>query len=146
MRLTMRTNLAMRSLMFCGVNTDRVVRKAEIARACNASENHLGVVIHKLSQSGFLHTVRGRNGGVTLSRPSADICIGDVARTFEAGVPFTECFEGGENECPIVDHCRLRGALGRALAAFYAELDKVYLSDLTKGNSGLAQLLQLSDA
>ena len=32
MRLTTRTNLAMRTLMFCAVNPDRVVRKAEIAQ------------------------------------------------------------------------------------------------------------------
>jgi len=143
MRLTMRTNLAMRSLMFCAVNPGKIVRKAEIAQYCNASENHLGLVIHKLSQSGFLHTVRGRNGGVRLSRPAEDICIGDVCREFEASVPFTECFEGGDNECPIVACCELRGVLGRALAAFYGELDKVQLSDLTKGNTGLAHMLAL---
>jgi len=44
MRLTMRTNLAMRTLMFCAVNPGRTVRKAEIASYCNASENHLGLV------------------------------------------------------------------------------------------------------
>jgi len=43
-RLTMRTNLAIRSLMFCTVNTDRLVWKAEIVSAYNASENHLGVI------------------------------------------------------------------------------------------------------
>lgn len=43
-RLTMRTNLAMRSLMFCTVHTDRLVQKAEIASACNASENDFGVI------------------------------------------------------------------------------------------------------
>ena len=39
MRLTVRTNLAMRALMFCAINADRTVRKAEIAAACNSSEN-----------------------------------------------------------------------------------------------------------
>ncbi len=146
MRLTMRTNLAMRSLMFCAVNPGRIVRKSEIAEYCHASENHLGLVIHKLSQSGFLHTVRGRNGGVRLSRPAEDICIGDVCREFEASVPFTECFEGGENDCPIVACCKLRGVLKTALDAFYAELDKVQLSDLTAGNAGLSRLLALEDA
>lgn len=143
MRLTMRTNLAMRSLMFCAVNQSRYVRKAEIAAYCNASENHLGLVIHKLSQAGFLHTVRGRNGGMELARPPEEICVGDVCRVFEANVPFTECFEGGDNACPIAGCCRLRGVLGKALEAFYAELDKVQLSDLTRGNTGLERLLEL---
>jgi hypothetical protein len=53
MRLTDRTKLALRRLMFCAVNKGRTVRKAEIAEACNASRNHLAQVIHKLSQAEY---------------------------------------------------------------------------------------------
>lgn len=143
MRLTVRTNLAMRVLMFCAVNPGRMVKKSEIAANCNASENHLGVVISRLGQTGFLATTRGRNGGIRLSRPASAIAVGDVFRTFEAGVPFAECFSAAENTCPIRDCCKLRGALGTALAAFYAELDQVTLGDLTCGNTGLHRLLEL---
>jgi Rrf2 family nitric oxide-sensitive transcriptional repressor len=146
MRLTMRTNLAMRTLMFCAVNPGRTVRKAEIASYCNASENHLGLVIHKLSQAGFLHTVRGRNGGVMLNDAAEKISVGRVARVFEASVPFAECFSENENQCPIKDCCRLRTALSGALEAFYAELDKLTLDDLTRGNSGLTKLLEIEPA
>lgn len=59
MRLTTRTNLAMRTLMFCAVNPDRTVRKHEIAEACNASENHLAQVVNTLAQRGFVDTQRG---------------------------------------------------------------------------------------
>ena len=50
MRLTTRTNLAMRTLMYCAVNTGRNIRTSEVARATNASENHLGQVINTLGQ------------------------------------------------------------------------------------------------
>ncbi|MDZ4134641.1 MAG: hypothetical protein U1D06_03475, partial [Paracoccaceae bacterium] len=46
MRLTTRTNLAMRTLMFCAVNDGRIVRKHEVAEACNATENHLIPIAH----------------------------------------------------------------------------------------------------
>jgi len=141
MRLTTRTNLAMRTLMYCAVHSDRIVRKSEIACQCNASENHLGLVIHKLSQSGFLTTLRGRNGGMKLSRPAAEISVGGVCREFEACVPFAECFSETENECPLASSCRLQGHLKRALEAFYAELDKISVADLTRDNDGLAELL-----
>lgn len=143
---TMRTNSAMRSLIIGAINTVQIVRQAEIARAYSASKNHLGLVVNELSQSDFLNTVRGKNGGVTISHLLSGTCISDVARTFKASCRFAECFEGGENECRIVDQSRLRNALGRAVGAIYAELNKVYLSDLTKGNAGLTQLLELSDA
>ncbi|MEH7826993.1 RrF2 family transcriptional regulator [Gemmobacter denitrificans] len=144
MRLTTRTNLAMRTLMFCAVNPGRVVRKAEIASACNASENHLAQVIHLLAQKGFLHTVRGRAGGLMLGRGVDDIRVGDVFRTFESALPFTECFAGGGNSCPLVKCCRLKCALAEAVEAFYATLDRLSLRDMVDGNCELEGLLKVA--
>lgn len=146
MRLTTRTNLAIRTLMFCAVNSDRVVRKVDVARACNASTNHLGLVINLLGHHGFISTARGRNGGIRLARPPVAVSIGAVCRKLEAEVPFAECFPGGENQCPLKSCCRMRGALRDAVEAFYRSLDTVTLADLTEGNSGLTRLLALDDA
>ncbi|WP_368184304.1 Rrf2 family transcriptional regulator [Aestuariibius sp. HNIBRBA575] len=142
MRLTVRTNLAMRVLMFCAVHPGVKVRKRQIAESCNASEAHLGMIINQLSQTGFIETMRGRGGGIRLACPPADITVGRVFRVFEADTPFTECFAGRDNHCPITPACRLRGALSRALNAFYAELDQVTLSELVEGNTGLERILQ----
>jgi len=146
MRLTTRTNLAMRALMFCAVNRGRTVRKCDIAESCNASENHMAQVINLLAQRRFLATARGRGGGIRLNRPPEEITVGEVFRAFEAGVPFAECFPGAENTCPIAPSCRLRGALADALAAFYRHLDGVTLAQLVDGNAGLCDLLALPDA
>ncbi|GGW22268.1 Rrf2 family transcriptional regulator [Gemmobacter lanyuensis] len=144
MRLTTRTNLAMRTLMFCAVNAGRVVRKAEVAAACNASENHLAQVIHLLAQKGFLRTVRGRSGGLMLGRAAEEIRVGDVFRTFESGLPFTECFAGGENSCPLVACCRLKCALAEAVEAFYRSLDGHSVADMVVGNCELEGLLKVA--
>lgn len=144
MRLTTRTNLAMRTLMFCAVNAGRIVRKSEVAMACNASENHLAQVIHRLAQLGYLNTARGRTGGLQLGRPAHLIKVGDVIRTFESGVPFTECMTGGEDTCPLVAACRLKCALARALEAFYSALDPLTLADLVDDNDGLSRLLNVA--
>lgn len=146
MRLTTRTNLAMRALMFCAVNPGVTVRKSDIAAACNASLNHLGLVINLLGQGGFIDTTRGRHGGVRLSRPAAEISIGAVARLLESDVPFAECFDMNENTCPLTGCCKLRGTLRKALAAFYDTLDAVTLADLTDRNSGLQELLAMDRA
>jgi len=144
MRLTIRTNLAMRTLMFCAVNAGRTVRKHEVAEACNASENHLAQVIHLLAQKKFLRTVRGRSGGLTLGRPAETITVGEVFREFESVLPFTECSEGAENRCPLVGACRLKCVLDDALRAFYAELDRVSVADLVTGNCELQTLLKVA--
>jgi len=144
MRLTTRTDLAMRTLMFCAVNPGRTVRKHEVAEACHASENHLAQVIHLLAQKKFLRTVRGRSGGLTLGRAADKITVGEVFREFEAVLPFTECFACDGNHCPLAGVCRLQGVLTDALKAFYAELDRVTVADLVAGNTELQAMLSVA--
>ncbi|KPQ06479.1 MAG: Rrf2 family transcriptional regulator, nitric oxide-sensitive transcriptional repressor [Rhodobacteraceae bacterium HLUCCA12] len=142
MRLTTRTNLALRTLMVCAVNGGRIVRKADVAAAINASENHLAQVINQLGQFGFIRTLRGRHGGFTLARPAEEISVGAVFRRFESDLPFIECFSP-DNTCPLRDHCRMSSHLARAIEAFYASLDPLTLGDLTDCNSGLDALLSM---
>lgn len=144
MRLTMRTNLAMRTLMTCAVNSGRTVTKGEIAAACNASPHHVAQVVHALGLLGFVATQRGRSGGLRLARPAETVRVGEVFRHFEAGVPFAECFDGAANTCPLAPACRLRDALAAALDAFYAALDRITLADLVRCNDALEGVLALT--
>jgi Rrf2 family transcriptional regulator, nitric oxide-sensitive transcriptional repressor len=146
MRLTVKTNIAMRTLMCCAVNPDTALRKSDIALACNASENHLAQVISQLSAEGLLRTLRGRNGGVSLGRPADEITVGEVFRLLEQSVPFVECFDIRRNTCPLASCCRLRTALKQALQAFYASLDQLTLADLIEGNCQLMSLLAVREA
>lgn len=143
MRLTIRTDLAARVLMYCAMNPDRVVRSSEIASCCNSSGNHLLQVVNLLQVHGFIETVRGRAGGMRLSRPMEQISVGQVFRAFERAVPLAECFDESTNTCPLRPACRLRTFLVRAEEAFYHELDMVTLADLVRGNCGFEALLKL---
>ncbi|WP_095589001.1 RrF2 family transcriptional regulator [Actibacterium ureilyticum] len=143
MRLTTRTNLAARVLMFCAVNDDGYVRTADIARRCNASTNHVARVVQQLQAKGYLETLRGRSGGMRLARPPERISIGAVFRLFETDIPIAECFDPAQNTCPLAATCRLRSYVTRALEAFYHELDLITLEDLVRGNCGLTDLLAL---
>jgi Rrf2 family transcriptional regulator, nitric oxide-sensitive transcriptional repressor len=142
MRITKRTNIAIRLLMYCAANKERLVTKAAIAECCNISENHLAQVINQLSQLGYLSTQRGRNGGMMLARSADEICIGDVFRHIEAGLPIAECFADADNTCPLVGACRLRLALADAAQAFFAHLDDISLESLVCDNIDLMRLLQ----
>lgn len=143
MRLTTRTNLAVRVMMFCAVHSDRRVTSAEIAAACNCSAHHVAHVVQALQASGIVVTARGRAGGMKLGRPVDQISIGTVVRLFESSIPIAECFDPVTNQCPLITACRLRSYLQRALEAFYHELDMVTLKDLVRGNCGLTELLTL---
>ena len=146
MRITKRTNLAMRVLMFCAVNPERIINKAQIAQCCNASENHLGHVVNQLGQFGYLETLRGRRGGVRLARKPSEISIGEVFRRFESDVPVAECFAGDSNTCPLAPACRLREDIRCAVQAFYEHLDGVMLDTLVDENQGLCEMLEQPEA
>ncbi|MCB5409752.1 RrF2 family transcriptional regulator [Pseudogemmobacter faecipullorum] len=143
MHLTIRTSLAMRTLMFCAANPGRIVRRAEIAEACGASENHLAQVIYLLAQHGFLHTIRGRAGGLTLARAPETISVGEVFRQFEKVLPFSDCIGHENPKCPLAGACRLTCVLSSALEQFYETLDRSMISDLVGGNLALEERLQL---
>ncbi len=41
-----------------------------------------------------------------------------------------ECFDPGSDTCTLTPNCRLKGVLGKALKAYFAELDAVTLADI----------------
>lgn len=141
MRVTTRTNLAVRILMHCAVNIDRLVTREEIADTVNASAHHTGHVVGRLSHLGLLHTVRGRSGGLTLAQPAGHINIGSVFRDLEGETPIAECFAQETNTCPLKDVCLLREALAKAAEAFFAELDRITLRDIVENNLPLIEMM-----
>lgn len=144
MRMTLKTSLALRVLMVCAAQPDRLVRKHEIARACNASEAHLALVIHQLGQAGFIRTHRGRSGGIELAAAPERLRLGPVVRRFEEGHAMTECFNQSRNTCPMIDVCTLKPILCKALAAFYAVLDGATLAELlVDDGGGLREVLEI---
>ncbi len=144
MRITMRTDLAIRILMACAVNAEAVLRRQDIARRCHASEHHMALIINRLARLGYVETLRGRHGGVRLGQSPATITIGGVFRALEADFPIAECFTGQRSHCPLADHCKLRDALRAAQEAFIAVLDSWTLEDLVGDNAGLSTILAIS--
>ena len=135
MRLTRYTDYALRTLIYVGLHEPRQSSIAEIARAYGISESHLTKVVHQLGRLGFISTTRGRGGGLRLAKPPAEIIVGAVVRQTEEDLALVECFAGGA--CAITAPCRLRCALGEALAAFLAVLDRYTLADLLGGDDGI---------
>ena len=75
MRLTVYTDYALRLLMYLALKEDGLATIAEVAEAYQISKNHLMKVAYELGVAGDIETVRGRNGGLKLSRPVDAIVI-----------------------------------------------------------------------
>jgi Rrf2 family nitric oxide-sensitive transcriptional repressor len=130
MRLTAYTDYTLRTLMHLALNRDRLVTIQDIADVHDISKNHLMKVAHQLGLSGMVATVRGRNGGLKLSKEPGQINIGEVVRHTESDFFMAECFDREKNCCVFAPSCALKGVLGAATAAYLAVLDGVTLDDL----------------
>lgn len=144
MRLTRQTNYAVRSLVYCAVNTPELSRVADIARAYGISELFLFKLIRPLVDNGLLETVRGRHGGIRLGRPAESITLLDVVRLTEESFALAECFEVGA-DCPLIGECDLNGALREALGAFFTVLEKHTIADLASKRRSLRERLGLPE-
>ena len=98
-------------------------------------------VAFELGRKGYLETVRGRGGGLRLARAPDKIGLGDVVRAMEEDFTLVECFDPKTNSCAISGPCRLRGAISRALKAYFAVLDEYTLADLAAPHPVLARAL-----
>lgn len=143
MQLTIRSNHAMRLMMFCALNAGKVTPVSTVAKACNMRPAHLAKIANALSAEGFIETVRGRHGGVRLARPAEEIRVGAIVASTEVGAGFVECFDPATNTCPLIGACRFRPALDRALDAFIGVLNDYTLADLVVGRDDLRQAMGL---
>lgn len=130
MRLTAYTDYTLRTLMHLALNQDRLVTIQDIADLHTISKNHLMKVAHQLGLSGMVVTVRGRNGGLKLSKEPSQINIGEVVRNTESDFFMAECFDHADTCCAYAPACALKGVLSKATAAYLAALDEVTLDDL----------------
>ena len=141
MRLTFYSDYSLRLLMYAAVRHGELVTIQEVADAYGISKNHLMKVAFELGRKGYLDTVRGRGGGFRLSRSPEKIRVGDVVRETEEDFTMVECFDPKSNKCVITSPCRLRGALSRALKAYFAVLDEYTLADLAVKHPVLERIL-----
>jgi Rrf2 family transcriptional regulator, nitric oxide-sensitive transcriptional repressor len=141
MKLTAFTDYSLRVLIYLAAEPERRATIAEISGVFDVSENHLTKVVHFLGKRGWISTVRGKGGGITLNLPAHDICIGRVIRDTEGNAEPAECFGEEDSRCAIVSCCQLKGVLFEAVNAFYSVLDRHTLADITRNRQALASIL-----
>jgi Rrf2 family nitric oxide-sensitive transcriptional repressor len=141
MRLTNRTNYALRTLQLAALRAPELVRVEEVARAHGISRAHVTKIVRDLGGRDVLETVRGRGGGFRLARPAEEITVGAVVRRTEGPIALVECFEPATNSCPLIGVCRLSSGLGEALEAFLAVLDRLTVADIAANRGALLHRL-----
>jgi Rrf2 family nitric oxide-sensitive transcriptional repressor len=100
-----------------------------IADAVATPYNHVSKAMAKLRELGMIDVERGRHGGSRLSSAGRVATVGQLLRQLDTRTDPADCVGAG-GTCPLINECRLRGALARAREAFYSELDDIVVASL----------------
>jgi len=139
MRLTLFTDYSLRVLMVLATRTGSLVTISDLASVYGISQAHLMKVTHALGKSGWVDTVRGRNGGMRLAVHPAKLNLGTIIRQLETDFALVECF-GEDDRCVLTGGCELAAVLARAMQAFLQELDRFSLADVANASPALMAL------
>ena len=145
MRLTQFTDYSLRVLIYLGLHTDKRVTIDELTQAYDVSRHHIRSVVHKLSTLGYVESIQGKGGGLTLAVETDTISIREVVENTENDFYIVECFNPSGNTCPIEPMCILKQALSKASQSFLEALDQYTIEDLIKNKKGqLRNLLEIT--
>ncbi len=128
MRLTKYSDYALRTLIYAATAKRRCTID-EIAQSYTIPKNHLVKVVNQLATLGFIHSIRGKGGGLELAYEPSAINLGEVVRATEQSFDLVECFSS-ENQCVLTSSCKLTAIFVEALDQFLAVLDDYTLQDV----------------
>ena len=90
-------------------------------------------IVAQLANSGLVKTFTGRDGGLELARPAAEITLKDVVEAFEGPMLLSECMHTkGEDDCPFQNNCHVRTKWGRIQLAMLREMAAINFADLAQ--------------
>jgi Rrf2 family protein len=116
---------------------------AEIQREMLVPVGLMPRIVADLAKTGLINTYTGRDGGLSLSRPAEQITLRDVVEAFEGPVLLSRCLQvNGEDDCPFIMTCPVRGKWGRVQAAMLREMASITFADLAEEALGMPALLE----
>jgi Rrf2 family protein len=135
MRLTEQTRHALRVLAAMAVRHPDMLRVSELSAATGITEFNIFKLLKVVTKTGFVHSTRGRNGGVRLAAAPAELSVGRLVRVLEPR--FQVCGPAAAMAVPdpVAEiEGRVDQVIGRGIGAFLAELDRVTIADLITGD------------
>lgn len=127
MRLNKSTSHAIRILVDCAEAGDELVKVADLSARLGITMQNVFKIVHILSRAELVTAMRGRYGGVRLTRPAREVRVGDIVRAMESTALE---LESGERRRDMLVARGVNVVLDSALEAFIAILDQHTLADL----------------
>lgn len=100
-------------------------------------------IVAELVKGGFIISYPGREGGLKLARPAAEINLRQVVTFFETNFTVSECLHGG-GTCPFDHSCPVRCRWARLQAVILQELENTTFAELAREAASVADVVPLS--
>jgi Rrf2 family nitric oxide-sensitive transcriptional repressor len=118
---------ALQVLFHLAVAQDQLCKIGDVAAALHIPVSNLSKLVVDLAGAGYIRTIRGRGGGITLGPDAGAIRIGDIIRHIEG--EDANLFEGRAIRADA-DDAQLGGVFSEAIAAYFRVLDGWSVADL----------------
>lgn len=140
MQLNRQSDYALRILLFLALQPayeqstlDEISAKFVIVR------NHLTKIVAQLAKLGYIHTLRGKGGGIKLTDKGRQENLYNVIAHFEPTFQPIDCYGLA---CPIAGACHLENILDEASSAYIQVLAKYQVADLVPHEQSRQQLMR----
>jgi Rrf2 family protein len=91
---------------------------------------YLRQILMNLSKSGFIHSIRGRNGGYSISKSKEEISIADIIDATDGIDSLSKCILGFR-QCPFNDECSMHTIWEKTRNNIIKVLKETSLADLS---------------
>ncbi|HYG75640.1 MAG TPA: Rrf2 family transcriptional regulator [Planctomycetota bacterium] len=127
MKVSQKTDYALRAMLELSLRPEQTVRTAEIARNQQIPEKFLELILVELRRAGLIHSQRGPVGGHRLLKEPKDISVGQIWRAVDGSVlerPAQDLGRGGSDP--------FRSVWDEVDAAVAKVVNQVSLADIRK--------------
>jgi len=130
MRFSTKGRYGVRALLDVALNSDGgPVLLRDVARRQGISAQYLEHLIAPLIKAGFIRSMRGARGGLTLGKPPRDIPLSRIIDILEGSLAPVECVDNPDI-CPRSEYCVTRDIWEEMKQAMQDVLDPLTLEDL----------------
>lgn len=129
MKLTKKTDYAIRILIYIANNRNEIIQIKTIATNLNISEDYSRKIIQKYNQLDVLKSINGSGGGVTILDYAFKISIKEILIAFEDVTMLENCLTDCST-CCFNNNCKFDKVLLKAQLNFYNTFKDLTITDL----------------
>ncbi len=129
--ITREADYAIRVILFLAEQSERkMVSTQEISDKMFIPYRFLRKITHKLTESGFIGSAKGKSGGVYLLKNPEEVSLYDIICAFDPKALVLNSCEQQSEQCPRVEFCSVHERLGAVQEKLDSLMQNTMFSEL----------------